>query len=169
MKKIVILLGLILGVSFPCLAAGTIDFTARAGIYNAPGGAATSTIYGVSAAYSFTDNLSLRGMVETTSYTVSGSTVTYTPISLDLIYGQTIANYFRPYAGIGINYSNTSSDGSSVQNIGAQAEVGMRYDFAAFSAGLAFRYILPDLGDTSRNSTSFNAYASGSMSQSLNF
>jgi outer membrane protein W len=168
MKKIAILLGAILVISAPCLAAGTLDFTARAGIYNAPGGVATSTIYGLSAAYSFTDNVSLRGMVETTSYTVSGQTVTYTPISLDLIYGQTLANYFRPYAGIGMNYSNTATDGSSVQNIGAQAEVGMRYDFAAFSAGLSFRYILPDLGDASRNSTSFDAYASGSMAQSIN-
>ncbi len=120
----------------PCFAAGTINVSGRAGLYNRPGGGA-STMYGVAASYGITKNISVRGALETTSY----DSTTYTPISLDLIYGQDLGGGLRPYAGAGLSYNSTTISGNTTQTTGAQAEVGVSYNLGGFSAGIEYRYI----------------------------
>jgi hypothetical protein len=126
-------------------------------------------MYGVAAEYGFNENLSLRGMVETTTYDDSGTTTTYMPVSLDLIYGQDLGGGLRPYAGAGLSYNSTTiSGGTPTQTTGAQAEVGVSYNFGGFSAGIEFRYLVPDLNDTSSGASTYNAYATGAFTQSFN-
>lgn len=157
--------GLVVGVSF----AGTIDISGRAGLFTAPGATGTSAMYGLAASAKLTDNLSLRGAVETTSYTVSGVSTTYTPVTVDLIYSQTVGGLLHPYAGAGVSYNSTTVGGATTSSAGAQAEAGLRFDFNGFSAGVEYRYLIPDLNHTNVNASSYNAYATGGFSQSLSF
>jgi hypothetical protein len=149
--------------------AGTINFSGRAGLYTAPGATGASAMYGVAANYDITQNLALRGAVETSTYTVNNQTTTFTPVSVDLIYSQTVGGYLHPYAGVGASYNTTTVGGSSAQTSGAQAEAGVRFDLAGFSAGVEYRYFIPDLNKTNQTSSSYNAYATGAFSQSISF
>jgi outer membrane protein W len=153
----------------PYAIAGNIDFSANAGLYTAPGGIGSSTMYGVSATQPLTDHLSVRAMLQTTTYTVAGQSTTYTPISIDAIYSQPLPGGITPYAGAGLSYNSVSSGGSSSQSTGAQAEVGLNYRFGAVTAGLEYRFMLPDLNNTSLNSSTFNGSVSGAVSQSISF
>lgn len=168
MKKCLMIAVSLTLLSVSCFA-GTINLSGRAGLYTAPGATGTSAMYGVAADYGITPNLSVRGAVETTTYTVGGNTTTYTPVSVDLIYSQTIGGNLHPYAGAGVSYNTTTVGGSSTQTSGAQAEAGIRFDLGGFSAGIEYRYMWPDLSHTNINSSSYNAYATGSVSQSISF
>ncbi len=147
-----------------CSAAGTIDVSGRAGLYNRPGGGGTSAMYGLAASYGITKNISLRGALETTSY----DSTTYTPISLDVIYGQDLGGGLRPYAGAGLSYNSTTTSGSTTQTTGAQAEVGISYNLGGFRAGIEYRYMFPDLNNTGTTASTYNIYATGAFSQALN-
>jgi hypothetical protein len=68
-----------------------------------------------------------------------------------------------------VSYNTTTVGGSSTQTSGAQAETGIRFDLGGFSAGIEYRYMWPDLNHTNINSSSYNAYATGSFSQSISF
>jgi len=166
MKKTIAILSLLSLVIAPAFA-GTLNVSGRAGVYNSAGGT-SSMMYGVAADYGFTENLSVRGMVETTTYDEGGTTYTYMPVSLDLIYGQDLGGGLRPYAGAGLSYNSTTAGGSTTQTTGAQAEVGISYNFGGFSAGVEVRYLVPDLNDTSSSASTYNAYATGAFSQSFN-
>lgn len=162
---IVLCLGLL---AVPCFA-GTIDVSGRAGVYTAPGSAGTSMMYGVSADYKIIPSLSVRGAVDTTTYTVNNVQTTYTPVTLDLIYSQTVAEYLHPYAGAGVSYNTWNVGGASSTTSGAQAETGVSFNFGGFSAGLEYRYMWPDFNHTNITSSSYNAYATGSFTQSISF
>jgi len=162
---VLVCLGLLIAPSF----AGTINVSGRAGIYTAPGAAGTSMMYGLAADYGITPNLSVRGAVETTTYTVNNVQTTFTPVSVDLIYSQTVAEYLHPYAGAGVSYNTWNTGGVTNNTSGAQAEVGVRFSLGGFSAGIEYRYMWPDLNHTNINSSSYNAYATGSFSQSISF
>lgn len=167
MKKTIICLScLVMGLA-PCFA-GTLDISGRAGVFNASGADSSSMMYGLAAEYGLTENISIRGAVETTTYTVNDVTTTYMPVSLDIIYSQPLGGGLRPYAGVGLSYNSTSVGGDTTQTAGAQAETGIRYDFGGLSAGIEFRYMIPDLNDTSNTATTYNAYATGGFSQSFN-
>jgi len=147
--------------------AGNLDVSGRAGVYNAPGGT-TSMMYGLGATYGITPNLSVRGMVETTSYTSGGNNVTYMPVSLDLIYSQPLPGGISPYLGAGVSYNSTSTNGTSTQTAGGQAEVGVSYNLGGFSAGVELRYMVADFNNMSQGASTYNAYATGAFSQSFN-
>lgn len=147
----------------PCFAAGTIDISGRAGIYNAPGGG-TSAMYGLAASYGINENISVRGALETTSY----DNTTYTPISVDLIYGQDLGGGLRPYAGAGLSYNSYSTSGSTTQTTGGQAEVGVSYNLGGFSAGIEYRYMVPDFNETGTTASTTSFYATGAFTQTLN-
>jgi len=149
--------------------AGIINLSGRAGLYSAPGGAGTSMMYGLSADYPVNENLSVRGAIETTTYTVNNVSTTYTPVSADLIYHQTVAGYFHPYVGAGLSYNTTTVGGSSNVTSGAQTEAGVTFAVGGFVAGVELRYIWPDLKNTGINSSSYNAYATGAFTQSIAF
>ncbi len=157
---------LIVGLVVPALA-GNLTVSGRAGLFT-PMGGGTSMMYGLSAAYAITDNLSARAAVDTTSYTSGGNTVTFTPVSLDLIYSQTIAGMLHPYAGAGVSYNTTTLGGSSTQTTGGQMEAGIRYDFGGFSAGLEYRYMLTDLNNPDSGATVSSGYMTGAFTQSFN-
>lgn len=164
MKKIVLLwLGLLL-ISTAALALD-VNLSANAGAYTAPGGLATSTMYGLSASQDLTNHLSARLSLLSTTYTVGSNTTTYTPIMLDLIYRQPLTCGLTPYAGAGLSYNSTTTTGQGKsETVGAQASAGVRYDFHGFSAGVEYVYIIPDLNDSGTTASSFNAYATSSVS-----
>jgi hypothetical protein len=165
--KFVLAVGLIVISLTPGFAAN-LNISGRAGLYNTPGGGGTSMMYGVSADYGLNQNLSVRGAVETTSYTINNIQTTYTPVSLDLIYSETISGMFHPYVGAGLSYNTITTGGVANTSSGAQAEFGVRFDLEGFSAGLEYRYIVTDLSHSNINSMSYNAYATGAFSQSFN-
>jgi opacity protein-like surface antigen len=168
MRKIVgVILGLLIIVSAPVFAA-TINVSGRAGLYNSPGGASTSMMYGLAADYSLNPDLSVRGAVETTSYIINNVQTTYTPVSLDLIYSQTVSGMFHPYVGAGVSYNTANTGGVVATSSGAQAEAGIRFDLEGFSAGIEYRYMIPDLSRSNSSSLSYNAYATGAFTQSFN-
>ncbi|MGB9613386.1 MAG: hypothetical protein ACPL4K_04335, partial [Candidatus Margulisiibacteriota bacterium] len=105
MRNFAIALCLILWAGI-CFGA-TIDVSGRAGVYTSPAGT-TSMMYGVSASYPITPNLSLRAALETTTYTSGGIQTTYSPVSVDLIYSQDIGAILHPYAGAGVSYHTTT-------------------------------------------------------------
>lgn len=165
MKKAFVLV-LILALSLPCFA-GTINVSGRAGLYN-NGSGSTSMMYGVGADYQITSNLSARAAVETTSYISNGVNVTYMPVTADLIYGQTFLGMITPYAGAGLSYNTTTAGGNSTSTTGYQAETGVKVGIGGFSAGVEYRYMVPD-SSKSYNTSSTNAYMTGSFSQSFSF
>jgi len=169
MKKIVLFVVCCFLIAVPSLA-GNIDFSGRAGLYTAPGGIGTSTMYGVSASQGITENLSVRLLMETTTYSVAGSSTTFTPISLDLIYSQVLPGGIRPYAGAGVSYNSMSvGGGAATSSTGAQTEVGVAYSFGGLTAGLEYRLMIPDLTNASSTATAFNGYATGSVGHSIRF
>lgn len=168
MKRIVFASGIFCLLAAICWA-GNINLSGRASVYSAPGADSTSMMYGLSADYQVNPNLSIRAAVETTTYTVNNVQTTFVPISVDLIYHQTISNYLRPYAGAGVSYNTITTGNQTTQTSGGQAEIGIRFDLGGFSAGVEYRYLFPDLKDTSKYSTSSTAYASGYFSQSISF
>lgn len=169
MKKIlvvVVMLGLAVGTSL----AGVIDISGRAGLFTAPGASSSSAMYGLSANVRLTDNWSVRGSVDTTSYMVNNSSVTYVPVRVDLIYSQTVGLFFHPYAGAGFSYNSTTVTGfSPVTSTGAQAEAGISYNFGGFSAGVEYCYLIPDLNHSGVNASSCNAYITAGFTQSFGF
>jgi len=168
MKKMLIAVSLIL-FTVPVWAAN-INISGRAGVYTpTQAGASPTMMYGVAADYAINQNLSVRGALETTTYTVNNVQYAFTPVTLDLIYSQNLGGNLHPYAGAGVSYNSTTSGGSATQTAGAQTEIGISYNLGGFSAGFELRYLIPDLNHTNTGSTSYNGYATGSFSQSLSF
>lgn len=168
MKKIFCLMMGTALLAAPALA-GNIDISANAGLFTAPGGVGSSTMYGVSATQPLTDNVSVRASLQSTTYTVAGQSTTFTPVSLDVIYSQLLPGGLRPYAGMGVSYNSVSGGGSTSQTTGAQAEVGVNYNFGPLSAGVEYRYMIPDLNNSSASATAFNGSVTGSVFQSISF
>lgn len=147
--------------------AGTINVSGRAGMYNPGSGASASMMYGVAATYDINQSLSVRGAVDTTSYNTPAGTTTYMPVTLDLIYSQTMGGVLTPYAGAGLGYNSVTAGGTTNSTTGYQAEVGVRFAFGGLSAGVEYRYLVPDASKSTATSSS-NAYIEGGFSQSFN-
>jgi len=166
MKKILIAL-IVIGFAVVPSFAGNLNVSGRAGLYTPSGGSA-SMMYGLGADYSLNQSLSVRAAVETTSYTANNVSTTFTPVTVDLIYSQTIAETLHPYVGLGVSYNTTNVGGVSTSTSGAQGEAGIKFELGGFSAGVEFRYLLADLKNSNSGSTTYNAYATGAFSQSFN-
>ncbi len=149
--------------------AGTLNISGRAGMYNPGNGISTSLMYGVGADYDITQNISVRAAVETTTYNVAGTSVTYTPVTADLIYNQTIGGIITPYIGAGLSYNSFSSRGVTTSTNGYQAEAGIKLGLGGFHAGVEYRYMVPDSANPNRNTSSTSAFMEGSFSQSFRF
>ncbi len=150
--------------------AGIVDISGRAGIYTAPGANASSAMYGLAANVRLTDNWQVRASIDTTSYTVNNNSVTYVPVRLDVIYTQTVAAFFHPYAGVGASYNTLTVTGSpSTTSTGAQAEAGISFNLGGFAAGVEYCYLIPDLNHTGTGASSVSAYMTGGFTQSFGF
>ena len=161
-----LIVSLAVGTSF----AGIVDISGRAGVFTAPGASASSAMYGLAANVRLTDNWSLRASVDTTSYTVNNNSVTYVPVRLDVIYTQTVAFFFHPYAGVGASYNTTTVTGSpSTTATGAQAEAGITFNLGGFTAGVEYCYLVPDLSRTGSGASFYDAYMTGGFTQSFGF
>jgi len=147
--------------------AGTINVSARAGMYNPGSGASASMMYGVAANYDINQNLAVRGAVDTTSYNTPAGTVSYMPVTVDLIYSQTMGGVLTPYAGAGLGYHSMTGGGTTTSTTGYQGEVGVRFALGGLNAGVEYRYIVPD-ASKSTSASSSNAYIEGGFSQSFN-
>lgn len=145
--------------------AGTVNVSGRAGMFN--NGSSTSMMYGVSADYGITPNVTLRGAVDTTTYDSGGTSVTYMPVSVDVIYHQTFGGIFTPYAGAGLSYNSMTAAGTTHSTTGYQGEVGVSVGVGGMTAGVEYRVIFPD-ASKSTSYTSSNAYIQGGFSQSFN-
>ncbi|HTY13200.1 MAG TPA: hypothetical protein VMD02_03315 [Candidatus Omnitrophota bacterium] len=168
MKKLIFVPLLVLALCLPVMA-GTLNVSGRAGMYNPGGGSSPSVIYGVGADYDITPNVTVRGAVETTTYNLGGNSVTYMPVTADLIYNQTIAGIFTPYVGAGLSYNSYSSGGNSTSTTGYQAETGIKVSVGGFRAGIEYRYMIPDAAHSDQNTSDTSGYMEGSFGQSFNF
>lgn len=170
MKSIKYILSLILltFISVLPVYAGNLNLSGRAGLYSPPQlGASPTMMYGLSADYALNSNLSIRAAYDTTTYMLNNVQYSYTPITVDLIYGQDFGP-LRPYAGAGASYNTNAVGGVSTTTTGAQGEVGIKFNFGGFSAGFEVRYLVPDLNNLNNGSTNYGGYATGSFSQSFN-
>jgi hypothetical protein len=150
--------------------AGVVDVSGRAGLFTAPGASGSSAMYGLAANVRLTDEWSLRGSIDTTSYSVNNVSTTYVPIRADVIYSQTVAALFHPYAGAGVSYNTTTAAGSQAMTAsGAQAEVGVSFNLAGLTAGVEYCYLIPDLSHSNLNASSYNAYMTAGFTQSFGF
>lgn len=147
--------------------AGTVNCSGRAGLYTSPTGGSSSLMYGVTAAYAIDEHLSLRGAVDTTTFTAGGVQTTYTPVSLDLIYSQYLQVNLSAYGGAGVSYNATTAGGSTTSTAGGQAEVGFKVALGGMDAGLEWRWLVPDLNHLDKWGTYSNAYVTGGFSQSF--
>lgn len=166
MSKILLIAVLLALLLSPCFA-GTINVSGRAGMYNPGSGISSSMMYGVAASYDINQNLSVRGAVDTTSYNTPAGTTTYMPVTVDLIYSQTIGGILTPYAGAGLGYNSVTAGGTTTSTTGYQAEAGVRFALGGLNAGVEYRYIIPD-ASKSTSASSTNAYIEGGFSQSFN-
>ena len=130
-------------------------------------GASPSMMYGLGADYSLSDSLSVRAAVDTTTYSVNNIQYAFTPVTVDIIYHQTVAGVLTPYAGAGLGYYSSTAGGSTASTMGYQAEAGVTFALGGFNAGVEFRYMVPDTAQ-SASSSSWNGYATGALSQSFN-
>ena len=74
------------------------------------------------------------------------------------------------YAGVGVSYNTTTITGSpATTSTGAQAEAGVSFNLAGFSAGVEYCYLIPDLNHTGNNASLYNAYMTGGFTQSFGF
>ena len=167
MKKVLVVL-LLFGLLTLAATAGTLNVSARAGMYNPGSGLGSSMMYGVAADYGITPNLSIRGAVNTTSYNIPAGTVTYQPIAVDLIYSQTVGGVLTPYIGAGLGYNSLTIGGTTASTTGYQAEAGLQASLGGLTAGVEYRYIIPDASKSAATSCS-NAYIEGGFAQSFNF
>jgi len=124
-------------------------------------------MYGVGADYSLSDSLSVRAALDTTTYSVNNVQCAFTPITVDVIYHQTVAGVLTPYAGAGLGYYSSTAGGATTSTMGYQAEAGVTFALGGFNAGVEFRYMVPDTAQ-SASSSSYNGYASGVFTQSFN-
>ena len=148
--------------------AGTLNLSGRAGMYSPPQlGASPTLMYGLSADYAINSNLSIRGAYDTTTYVLNNVQYAYSPITVDLIYGQSMAGMLYPYAGAGVSYNTTAVGGVSTTTVGTQGEVGIRVSLGGFSAGFEVRYLIPDVNKLDSGSTNYGGYATGTFSQSF--
>lgn len=148
--------------------AGNLNLSGRAGMYSPPQlGASPTMMYGLSADYALNSNLSIRAAYDTTTYTLNNIQYSYTPVTIDLIYGQSLAGLLYPYVGAGVSYNTTAVGGVSTTTAGAQGEAGLKFTLGGFSAGLEVRYLVPDLNKPNNGSTNYGGYATGSFSQNL--
>ncbi|MFA5839457.1 MAG: hypothetical protein WC890_02220 [Candidatus Margulisiibacteriota bacterium] len=150
--------------------AGTIDLIGRAGLYSPPGGSGQSyAIYGVAAEQEIAPHLYLRGLVETSTYSVAGNSYSYTPVTLDLIYAHSIS-LLNVYGGAGVSYNTTTGGGSTSQTSGGELVAGVSTNLMGLLfAGVEGRYIIPDLSNTSRGASAVNCYIGGDISQRIHF
>jgi opacity protein-like surface antigen len=168
MKKILLTLVAIAFVVTPSLA-GNLDLMGRAGIYTSPiAGTSPSVMYGVGAEYTLNSNFSVRAAADTTSYSDGTNNYTLTPITIDLIYKQTIEGMVTPYVGAGVGYYASSMNGSTNSTTGIQTEAGITFALGGFNAGAEIRYMLPDTGNASSGSFSTSGYATGQIGSSFN-
>lgn len=166
-KQLLIVIPLIAIFSLP-VYAGTLNLSGRAGMYAPPQLGATPTLmYGLSADYAINANLSLRAAYDTTTYIYNNVQYSYTPVTLDIIFGQSIAEVIHPYAGAGVSYNTTTVGGVSTTTVGTQGEVGVRVGLGGFSAGLEVRYLIPDVNKLDSGSINYGGYATGTFSQSF--
>ena len=162
MKKYLVA-GLLVWLAAGTSLAATFSLAGRAGLFTVPGGGASSSMYGLAANVRLNDNWSLRASIDTTSYTVGSSSVTYTPVMLDVIYSQTIG-LVRPYVGAGVSYNTTTTTGlAPVTSTGAQAEAGVNINLGGLYVGVEYCYLIPDLNHTNVNASFANAYAVGGL------
>ena len=145
------------------IGLGNLTISANAGLYT-PSNGQSSIMYGVAADYGITENWSLRGAVQTTTYDQSGVQTTYTPVTVDLIYSQQILN-LKPYLGAGVSYNMTSSGGVSTQTTGVQAEAGISWALGGFNAGFEFRYLIPDVNHMDTGAMTYSGSANGSITR----
>ncbi|MBI5700033.1 hypothetical protein HZC35_07020 [Candidatus Saganbacteria bacterium] len=161
----ILLLLLLVSPSF----AGNLTVSGRAGLYSPPGvGASASVMYGLGAEYAITSFLSARAAVETTTYSVAGVQTSLTPITVDLIYRQSLLGMLTPYVGAGIGYYTATVGPLTSSTMGVQAETGLIFSLGGFNAGVEARYMLPDTRASGTGSMSYNAYMTGSFLQSFN-
>ncbi|MFA6170360.1 MAG: outer membrane beta-barrel protein [Candidatus Margulisiibacteriota bacterium] len=164
MKKsflVALILGLMVSASF----AGTVNVSGRAGMFS-NGSGSSSLMYGVSADYGITENVSVRGAVDRTTYNSGGADVTYMPVSVDLIYHQTFGGMLTPYAGAGLSYNTLTIGSASSSTTGYQGEVGVKFSLGGMTAGVEYRVIFPD-ASKSYSYTSSSVYIQGGFSQSF--
>jgi hypothetical protein len=145
---------------------GTLNVSGRAGMYNPGSGISSSVMYGLGADYDITPNFAVRAAAETTTYSVAGNNVTYTPITADLIYRYPILGILTPYLGAGLSY-NSYSGATSNSTTGYQAEAGVGLNIGGLRAGIEYRYMIPDSAHSDLNSSSTNAYIEGGFSHSF--
>ncbi|MFA4905155.1 MAG: hypothetical protein WC645_01485 [Candidatus Margulisiibacteriota bacterium] len=149
--------------------AGNLTVSGRAGLYSPPGvGASPSVMYGLGAEYAITSFLSARAAVETTTYSVAGVQTSLTPITVDLIYRQTLLGMLTPYVGAGVGYYTATVGSLTSSTMGVQAETGFQFAVGGFNAGVEARYMLPDTKTSGTGSMSYSAYMTGSFLQSFN-
>ena len=163
--SLLIVLGLLAAPSF----AGQLDLIGRAGIYTPTiAGASPSIMYGVGAEYGINDNLAVRAAADTTSYSDGTNNYTLTPITVDLIYRQTMMGMFTPYVGAGLGYYASSVNGATSSTTGVQTEVGINFALGGFNAGFEIRDMLPDTGNAASGAFTTNGYATGQFGSSFN-
>lgn len=168
-KKILVIVLAVL-IATPCLAEGGLTFSGRAGYFTPFGTSTPSPMFGLAAYYDINENLKVRGAVETTTYTLNNQQTTFIPASLDLIYGQWWGDYLYPYASAGLSYNSTSINGGQTsQTVGGQVGVGIDWYFGPFSAGIEYRYFVPNWAKLDQASLSYNAHALGTLYSSILF
>lgn len=154
--------------------AGTVSLIARGGLYTAPGSSGTSsTMLGFGVEQEFMPHVTARLIAETTSYMVGTTSITFTPITADVIYSQTALFPGLPitaYGGAGVSYNTTTGGGSSTQTGGGELVAGLSTNLGGLLlAGVEGRYIVPNLSDTSVGASAVTAYVSGALGQTFHF
>lgn len=154
---------------------GKLTITARASIYNPPGDADTAPMVNIDAAYRLSSMVSVVGSGGWTSYSASGTDITFIPLSVTGRVHFLGVSTFDPYAGAGLamnlrsyDYPAPLDDETDVTG-GMEILGGVSYrPGGGFGVDFDIKYRIEDLSDMGDSgSWSLGGGVTGSVSLDL--
>ena len=147
---------------------GTLTVSGRVSLYDPPGDAGYTPMYGLSARYSLSDKVELEGNVEYTSYNDDGKVVKMMPVTFNGLLHPLGQRVFDPYFGLGIGAYLKKIDNEDRSTMGLQGVGGVQWHPKS-GCGFSFevRYLVPDGGNFSDGSFTFGGSITGEITTEL--
>jgi len=147
---------------------GTLTVSGRVSLYDPPGDAGYTPMYGLSARYSLSNKVEIEGNVEYVSYNDNGETVKMMPVTFNGLLHPLGRTVFDPYFGMGIGAYLKKIGDEDQSTIGFQGVGGVQWcPVSGFGLSFEVRYIVPDGGNLSGGSFTFGGSITGEITTEL--
>ena len=147
------------------LSAGKFGVSGKVSMYDPPGDAGPTIMFGAEAIYKLNDYFDATGSIEWTKYKENGSDVTLIPVTVNGRFHPFGSGSFNPYIGAGAGYFYKEGEGPDVEStVGGQAIAGISWT-SKKGKGLNFelRYTIPDINDRSKGGLTYTGGVTGTV------